>query len=256
MSGLIYKISSPSGKNYIGQTVQTFDRRMIVHKSAAKNVDKKDGCRALNSAIRKYEWKNMTKEVLETCEIDELDEKEQQYIEEYNSMAPNGYNLISGGNSNKKFSDETKSLQREAALKRDVEIYRTKNLTKGWPKYLGTSQGSVRISKHPKCSCKTFNDPDKTFEENLEDAKAFLEKLNNGEEEVIIPQRELPKGIQKMGDGYRVGYKDANGKVKYKRFGVKSVSSETKLAQAIAFLQTIESESEESDEEEIDENDN
>lgn len=209
MSGLIYMIKSPSDKHYIGQTTQTFANRMTRHKSAANDLSKTDGCRALNNAIRKYGWENMEKEILEeNIETDQLDEKEVFYIEKYNSLAPTGYNLMSGGNSNKVMSEETKQLQHDSAMARDSTPYRKNPETLSYPKYVGISNGWPRISKHPKCSCKTFSDKSKTFEENLEDALAFLEKLNSGEEEVIIPPRELPKGIQHVGEeGYRVHIK-------------------------------------------------
>ena len=233
----IYLITSPSGKKYVGQTTQSFNRRMITHKSAAKNLKKKDGCRALNNAIRKYGWTNMKKEELDFCEADELDELEQAYIEHHNTMYPYGYNLISGGNSNKKMSVKTKELQRQAALERDSSTYRTNNLTKDWPKYLGISDGKIRISKHPKCSCKTFNNPLKSFEENLEDAKLFLEQLNNGDVKVTH-KRSLPKGLQKMGDGYRVAV-NVNGKLITKRFGESQMSRKTKYKLALEYLEQL-----------------
>jgi predicted GIY-YIG superfamily endonuclease len=50
--GIIYKLTSPNEKSYIGQTTKPFESRMCGHKSASNDLDKKDGCRALNSAIR------------------------------------------------------------------------------------------------------------------------------------------------------------------------------------------------------------
>ena len=47
---LIYKLVSPSGKMYIGQT-NNFDGRMIEHKSNAKWRKSK-----LYNSIRKYGW--------------------------------------------------------------------------------------------------------------------------------------------------------------------------------------------------------
>jgi group I intron endonuclease len=229
----------PNGKNYIGQTTKPFNSRMSCHKSAAANLEKTDGCRALNSAIRKYGWDTIEKEILENCTSDELDEKEEFYISEYNSISPNGYNLMTGGNSNKTYSDETKALQRAAALKRDTAIYRTKELTKDYPKFLGVFAGNPRITKHPKCSCKTFSNPDNTFEENLEEAKEFLERLNDGEVEVIIPERLLPQGMQKMGKGYRIFTKDKNGKRIIKNFANQSIPLTTRFQQAVEFLETI-----------------
>lgn len=241
MSFLIYKITSPVGKVYIGQTGKTFDTRMSNHKSSAADLDKTDGCRHLNSAIRLYGWDNMNKEIIESdIPEDLIDERECHYIDLYNAMTPEGYNLTTGGNKNKHLSEETKSLQREAALKRDTKIYRKKEITKDWPKYLGMFGGYPRITKHPNCSCKQFADTTKTFEQNLADARMFLERLNKGEVRVEIPERELPEGLQKMGDGYRVYVKNVHGVRIIKNFANKKIPIETRLQQAKDFLATIE----------------
>lgn len=238
MSGIIYALGFPNQKLYVGQTTKSFEQRMNAHKSSAANLNKKDGCRALNNAIRTYGWDNIDKTIIEYCEHDQLDELESYYINYYETLSPKGYNLMTGGNSNKTYSDESKLLQREAALKRDVKIYRKNEITMDWPKHLGLFNGYPRITKHPKCSSKGFNDPKKTFEENLEDAKEFLELLNSGEIEVIIPPRELPKGIQKMGNGYRVHIKK-DGKVITKNFANQAYSAATLLENAKEFLEHL-----------------
>lgn len=51
-------------------------------------------------ALRKYGWENFTFEVIES--FDDFDQEllndlEQKYIEQYNSLVPNGYNMIPGG---------------------------------------------------------------------------------------------------------------------------------------------------------------
>jgi len=50
MKGIIYKITSPNGKSYIGQTIQTFNQRMKGHRKANSN------CILLKKAIIKYGW--------------------------------------------------------------------------------------------------------------------------------------------------------------------------------------------------------
>jgi hypothetical protein len=95
--GSIYKIQFPNGKHYIGITTSSLKKRTSDHKCRAKIGDKK----CLYSAIRKY---NMV-DTLELIEIDtadtldELCEKENGYIIEYNSYYKNGYgyNMTYGG---------------------------------------------------------------------------------------------------------------------------------------------------------------
>lgn len=61
----------------------------------------KDRCVALNHAIKKYGAENFTIEILCECTLDEMDDKEIEYIQKYNTLVPNGYNLKTGGRSGK-----------------------------------------------------------------------------------------------------------------------------------------------------------
>lgn len=237
--GIIYKLTSPKGKEYIGQTTKTFDVRMCNHKSASSNLDKKDGCRALNNATRKYGWGNFVKQIVLECDDNELDFYEEYFISEYNTLSPNGYNLISGGNSNKIYSTETKEKIRQAALNRDTSVYRKDEKTKGWPKYLCIFNGHPRISKHPNCSSKSFNDKSKSFEENLKDALEFLKLLNNGEVKVEIQKSNRPKGLQVCKGGYRVHIKNKQGISITKMFTDQSVQLEERYQQAENYLKSI-----------------
>ncbi|AGE55315.1 GIY-YIG catalytic domain-containing endonuclease [Paramecium bursaria Chlorella virus MA1E] len=89
-TGIIYGLLFPSGKYYVGQTYY-FSHRMSCH----RNIKKK--FRKLFAAIRKYKWENVEVIVLETdIPIDELNKKEEYYVEKYNSFY-NGYNSKPGG---------------------------------------------------------------------------------------------------------------------------------------------------------------
>jgi group I intron endonuclease len=101
---LIYKLTSPSGKHYIGQTCN-YKNRMNLHKL------KSSSCRALKHAIVKHGFDNFAQDILESgLTVDEANNREQYYITSLNSMVPNGYNLTSGG-LNYIRSDETKKLK-------------------------------------------------------------------------------------------------------------------------------------------------
>lgn len=111
---LIYKHTSPSGKSYIGQT-NNYDRRNRAHQNL------KSGCRFFRNAIQKYGWDNFTHEIIaDNLSHDEANKLEEQYIEEYNTLVPNGYNLTTGGNS-RLLSDETKQLLSEIAKQNMTE---------------------------------------------------------------------------------------------------------------------------------------
>jgi hypothetical protein len=97
-----------TNKVYIGQAISHrlnknkyrifgFEGRFKDHISEAQNNTKKNQCTYLNNSIRKYGKENFNVDLVEICKISESDEKEKQYIELYNSLYPNGYNLTKGG---------------------------------------------------------------------------------------------------------------------------------------------------------------
>lgn len=89
--GVIYKITNLiNNKVYIGQTKQKFDKRIYQHKYSMKKHRT-----YLAKAFRKYGFENFLFEILEKCQKDILDQKEEYYIAVYNSSDENfGYNLI------------------------------------------------------------------------------------------------------------------------------------------------------------------
>jgi group I intron endonuclease len=77
-----------------------------------RKIEKGIGCPALQDAIRKYGVDNFSFQVLIICFDEDRYHYEKQYIKKYNSIAPNGYNLTSGGEGGgfygKTHSDETR----------------------------------------------------------------------------------------------------------------------------------------------------
>jgi group I intron endonuclease len=64
-------------------------------------------CRILYNAITKYGADNFTKEILLECDNELLDKYEIKFINEFNTLYPNGYNIRSGG-SNGLHTNESK----------------------------------------------------------------------------------------------------------------------------------------------------
>ncbi len=109
--GVIYAITNKeSGHQYIGQTTMRLSERWYEHKRAAKKQYLKTAlCKAMISyGIDMFECE----EIAKAYSREELDLLEQQYIESYNTMAPNGYNLTTGGYSFN-HTEETKQKLRE-----------------------------------------------------------------------------------------------------------------------------------------------
>lgn len=92
---IIYKIVNlVNHKVYIGQTIRGLRERWRQHVYNARHGSDY----AIHAAIRKYGEDNFELEIIDTADDrDELDSKEIYWIQVYNSMSPNGYNLCSGG---------------------------------------------------------------------------------------------------------------------------------------------------------------
>lgn len=101
----VYKITNlVNGKVYIGQSVNIKNR----WKDHVNSLNRNDSnCTLLQRAWNKYTQESFSFEILELCSEDMLDEIEIKYINIYNACK-NGYNIESGGNTNKHLSDETK----------------------------------------------------------------------------------------------------------------------------------------------------
>ena len=96
---VIYKITNlVNNKIYIGQTINSIDKRLKKHLS---QVNCTNICSALYSAFKKYGKENFIIEIVINGEYskEELNQLEMFYIKKFNSLSPNGYNLQSGGNS-------------------------------------------------------------------------------------------------------------------------------------------------------------
>jgi hypothetical protein len=80
---------------------------------AITNTRKSGGSVYLNSAIRKYGKDNFIVELIETCHMDEIDEKEISNIKKFNTLNPNGYNLTIGGKTNPKWVSSNSKIDDE-----------------------------------------------------------------------------------------------------------------------------------------------
>ena len=79
--GVMYMITSPSGKSYIGQTIQLPENRWNQHIGAALRYEYH--CIALEAAIREYGSTNMKYEILLITNENMLDHYEVEFIKLY-----------------------------------------------------------------------------------------------------------------------------------------------------------------------------
>lgn len=105
----IYKITSPSNKVYIGQSVDIEKR----FNNYNKLYNCKNQIRLYNSFI-KYNPKNHIFEILCECDINNLNDKERYYQDLYNSIGKNGLNckLTKSKDKSGYISEDTKFLMK------------------------------------------------------------------------------------------------------------------------------------------------
>jgi group I intron endonuclease len=110
MISAIYKITSPSNKIYVGQSIH-INKRIIQYKNYVGNSSS-IGPRLLNS-FQKYGWESHKFEIIEECEVNLLDLRETYWKQYYLDMLNNEWSQVlfcglydSGGGPK---SDQTKS---------------------------------------------------------------------------------------------------------------------------------------------------
>jgi group I intron endonuclease len=114
--GVIYKLTFPNNKIYIGQSIN-YSARMLKHKSDAYKEAGKNYNIYLYKAIRKYGWDNVSKEILEEVDVSRLDDLELYYQEKFHSFEKEaGYNLVRGGQVFRELSDSARNKIRERML--------------------------------------------------------------------------------------------------------------------------------------------
>lgn len=239
--GIIYMITSPSGKHYIGQTIQPLDKRWKQHIDASKK-EYKDHCKVLNKSLRKYGDKHFQIQVLEECEQEYLDEKELFYIESYDTIVPSGMNIKKGGANGTHHADTKKKIS--VSLKGRKVSYETRlklsNKTNpDLPMYMLKMQNGYRICNHPMGPEKRFITRSKTDEYNYNRAIEYLNKLNTLKEPIIVNKSENERYLRKHKNGYFVKYPGE--KTKY--FVSKATSIEILYKNALSHLNELKSKS-------------
>lgn len=96
-------VNKVNSKKYIGQTTTSLKERWMKHLQPSSKY-----CRLLHRAITKYGKDNFNVRELKKCDsIIDLNYWEEYYIRTFNTLKPNGYNLLAGGN-NRKHHEDTK----------------------------------------------------------------------------------------------------------------------------------------------------
>lgn len=106
LSGVLYMLTFPNGKSYIGITRRTAESRFAEHVAFARSGRKKY---AVHAAIEKYGPESVIVKSLASADWAYLKEVEVRAIAAFGTLAPSGYNLTQGGEGVVGFGDETRA---------------------------------------------------------------------------------------------------------------------------------------------------
>jgi group I intron endonuclease len=116
-TGIIYMYTAPNGKSYVGQTWDEQKRRWD-HRSPSRKKS------VFHTAIKKYGKDSFVYEILhsniETQE--ELNRLESETIARFNTIAPHGYNLTTGGEGGKHHEVSKQKMRDIWVLKKDEKV--------------------------------------------------------------------------------------------------------------------------------------
>ena len=230
-SGEIYIINNTiNNKQYIGQSVCYLSngkqwgskKRWIKHISQA--TTNKCECRLLENAIRKYGETVFTLNVIVECGVHELNVLEEQYIQKYNTLAPNGYNLMTGGGNGRRHSDETRKKMTMSRIgKKHLTITKEKIGEKHKGKIVSekTKEKIGESSRYRNIDIKHKEKIEQVLKENkLETLPIYINYITD---------------IQRQSDGFIVRIPN----YPYKKFISKSLTLTKKLALAQIYKQNI-----------------
>lgn len=141
----IYKITNPKNKVYIGQSIDICKRFIYYKRLACKSQLK------LYSSFKKYGVERHKFEIIQQCKMEQLNELEKYYVELFQCFNTKyGLNLQSGGNYNRKVSEESKIKNRIAHIGKkasDETKMKMSKIHKGHKYNLGIKQTPEVIEK-------------------------------------------------------------------------------------------------------------
>lgn len=148
----IYKITNLlNGKSYIGQSIN-IEKRWYEHKYKSQCRTDISFNSILHIAFRKYGIDNFSFEILEELKtVEELDQREQYYIKFYNTITPNGYNILEGGQKNRRAIEYCKNCGEPLKYSKTGYCVKCKNI----PQYKceHPSKEQLNILIHEKSFC-------------------------------------------------------------------------------------------------------
>jgi group I intron endonuclease len=184
----IYKITSPSGKIYIGQTTN-FTKRKNYYKNGAKPYQIR-----IHNSLQKYGYDAHSIEFIEQCSVDNLNERERYWQDFYDVIGENGLNCRLTETKDKSgfISEESKAKMSEARQKRiltDKEKYRLKSLFLGRKHTEETKRKMSESAKGKKFTAehiaKLPQNQKGKFRPKASEATKIKQSLNSGKSKIV-----------------------------------------------------------------------
>lgn len=180
MTGIYCITNLVNNKKYIGQSVDIENR--WYHEKKLYGINKH-----LKSAFQKYGLENFSFEILEECAVEELNQKEKEYIEKFNTTNREvGYNQTTGGDhykvinktpmseeTKRKISESRKGMKFSEEHKKNLKIARNKRppFSKETREKISRANKGKIISEEQKAKISKANKGKKrTEEQNLENS--------------------------------------------------------------------------------------
>lgn len=187
----IYKVTNPSKKIYIGQSID-IEKRF----SHYKRLNNCKSQRILYRSFLKYGANNHKFQIIEECKIDELNDKERYYQDLYCVLNKNGLNCVLTKSSDRSgnFSDETKRKISERALKMSEEtkakmseVAKLRTFSKATRLKMGASRKGKKHSESTKLKLSLTSIGNKNFLGKKHSKQSKLNMaLNNCNSKIVL----------------------------------------------------------------------
>jgi group I intron endonuclease len=164
----IYKITSPSGKIYIGQSVNILSR--INKYKNAKCITQP----IILKSILKYGWDNHIFEIVCECEQSELNEKERYYQEIFDCIGKNGLNCMLTNTRTKSGKARQETIDKLTSRKLPEstrEKMRNKKLSEETRRKISASLTGRKVSQETRRKISESNSGKKRTKEYIEKMK-------------------------------------------------------------------------------------
>jgi group I intron endonuclease len=194
-SGIYSFQNKLNGKVYVGQSKNILTRKKQHERGDTNNS------RRFHNAMNKYGADGFVFTVLEYCDVELLDKRENYWIQKLNSLYPIGYNLTSGGGAFQKHHDETKkkfSENQKNRYKSGEHIFTSTEFKKA--NALRQIE-DAKLGKHSSQQPEFKEKRNKTVQDRISQSGAFFKHSAETIDSYKKKQRELySKGLGKFQD--------------------------------------------------------